>query len=184
MKKLTALTVALMMSAGVAMAASHVEHPHGEHGGKPHSGKMHGKHHKGKKDGLPFGFAELNLTDAQKTQIKAIMEADRAQKPAKDENKMAQFKQKMEAKREQERALMNSKTFDETAARRMIAERQQERMAQQNQHAERELQMLKKRHAVFQILTPEQQKQLQENQQKKMAEMEKRHAEFQKNKNN
>lgn len=183
MKKLTALTVTLMMSAGVAMAASHIEHPNmGEHGGKPHHGKMHGKH--GKKDGLPFGFSELNLTDAQKTQIKAIMESDRAQKPAKDENKMAQFKQKMEAKREQERALMSSKTFDEAAARRMIAERQQERIEQQNQHAERELQMLKKRHAVYQVLTPAQQKQLQENQQKKMAEMEKRHAEFQKLKNN
>lgn len=183
MKKLTALTVALMMSAGVAMAASHVEHPHGEHGGKPHHGKMHGKHHKGKKDGLPFGFAELNLTDAQKTQIKAIMEADRAQKPAKDE-KMAEFKRKMDAQRQQERTLMSNKNFDEAAARKMIAERDQAREQQRQERNERELQMLKKRHAVFQILTPEQQKQLQENQQKKMAEMEKRHAEFQKNKNN
>ncbi|QMT31730.1 Spy/CpxP family protein refolding chaperone [Alysiella filiformis] len=172
MKKLTALTVALMMSAGVAMAASHIEPAPMERGGKHHHGKMHGK-----KDGLPFGFAELNLSDEQKAKIKAIMEADRPQSPRNDEQKIAQWQKRMENQREQERNLMSHKHFDENAARKMIAQRQQEREQQRQQNGERELQMLKKRHAVFQVLTPEQQQQYQANQEKKMAEMAKRHAE-------
>lgn len=174
MKKLTALTIALMMSAGVAVAANHAEQHHPMGGG--HGGKMHGQFKKQfKKDGLPFGFAELNLSDAQKAEIKRIMEADRSNESQKNDNKMAEFKQKMDAQRKQERALMSGKNFDEAAARQMIAERQQERMTQQNQRAERELKMLKKRHAIFQVLTAEQQKQYQANQEKKMAEMQKRH---------
>lgn len=190
MKKLTAFTVALMMTAGVAVAAEQMQPPRGEP--MQHENGRHGKGMKGMKgdrNGLPFGMEELNLTDAQKTKIKAIMEADRAERTQnRDSNKMAQMKQKMETYQNQERALMGSKNFDENAARRMIAERAQqraqERAEMEKNHADRELQMLKKRHAVFQVLTPAQQKQYQENQQKKMAEMQKRHENrFQMNNN-
>lgn len=180
MKKLTAFTAALMMSASVAVAADQMHPQRGEP--MPNS-----RHEKGMKQNnkahLPLGMAELNLTEAQKNQIKAIMEADRTQREQKHNGdkmaKMQQKIQKMQTYRNQERALMNNKNFDETAARRMIAERNQqfaqERAEMEKNRAERELQMLKKRHAVFQVLTPEQQKQYQENQQKKMDEMQKRH---------
>ncbi len=188
MKKLTAFTVALMMTAGVAVAADQVQTPRGEP--MQQENGRHGKGKRGDRNGLPFGMEELNLTDAQKTKIKAIMEADRPQRNQNiDSNKLAQMKQKMETYQNQERALMNNANFDENAARRMIAERaqqfSQDRAEMEKNRADRELQMLKKRHAVFQVLTPAQQKQYQENQQKKMAEMQKRHENrFQINNNN
>lgn len=163
MKKLTIATLVLMTTAGVAVAANSTDNQttpkHGEH--------KHGKimrHHGGKHSDLPRGFEKLNLSDAQKAKIKAIVEAD---KPARAEKKdFTDFKQKMQARRAAEQKLMNSPTFDEAAARQMIVERQQERLNMERKHAERELQMLKKRHAIFQVLTAEQQKQFQEEQQK------------------
>ncbi len=80
----------------------------------------------------------------------------------------------MEARRAAEQKLMSNKTFDEAAARQMIVERQQERLQMEREHAERELQMLKKRHAIYQVLTPAQQKQLQELQQRRMENFENR----------
>ena len=62
---------------------------------------------------------------------------------------------------------MANKTFDEAAARRLIAEREQARAQFQQRHADFEMQQLKKRHAVFQALTPAQQKQWLESQSKR-----------------
>ena len=81
----------------------------------------------------------------------------------------ASFKQKIQARQAAEQKLMSNKNFDEAAARQMILERQQERMNMERNHAEHELQMLKKRHAIFQVLTPTQQKQLQDEQQSRMG---------------
>lgn len=169
MKKLTLATVALMMTAGAAFAANDFN------GEPPMDGGKGGKHMRdgGKRSELPRGFEELNLTDAQKAKIKAIVEADRPAQPAAKKDH-ATFQQKMQARQTAERQLMSSKTFDENAARRMIAERQQERNSMEREHAERELQMLKKRHAIFQVLTPEQQKQFQAQQQKRMENMKQR----------
>lgn len=168
MKKLTIATLALMTTAGVAFAANgndNAPRMDGEHRG----GKMMREH---KKSDLPRGFEQLNLTDAQKAKIKAIVEADQpAPKANRDD---ASFKQKMEARRAAEQKLMSNKTFDEAAARQMIVERQQERLQMEREHAERELQMLKKRHAIYQVLTPAQQKQLQELQQRRMKNFENR----------
>lgn len=165
MKKLTIATLVLMTTAGVAVAANSTDNQttpkHGEH--------KHGKimrHHGGKHSDLPRGFEKLNLSDEQKAKIKAIVEANKPEAKAKKDP--ANFKQKMEARRQAEQKLMSGKQFDEAAARQMIVERQQERMGMEREFAERELQMLKKRHAIFQVLTPAQQKQFQEEQQKQL----------------
>lgn len=177
MKKLTALTVFLMMSAGAAVAADQMQTV--EHGKPmPHEHKHYGKaKHHSKKNGVPFGMAELNLTEEQKSKIKSIVDADRAQQNQnRHSNQIAKLKQNMQAYRTQEQTLFANKNFDEAKARKMIAQRVQQRAELEKKYAERELQKLKKRHALFQVLTPQQQKQYQENQQKKIDEMKKRHA--------
>lgn len=175
MKKLVLSSIALMMSAGVAFATT------GEmgHASQHREGKSKMHHHfKGKKSDLPRGFENLNLTDAQKAKIKAIVEADRETKPTPRTKPNADIQAKMKNHQEQMQQIMNSKTFNETAARQMIAERQaqhqQNRIQMEREHAERELKMLKKRHAIYQVLTPAQQKQLQEQQQKRMSDMHKK----------
>uniref|UniRef100_UPI00359FF854 Spy/CpxP family protein refolding chaperone n=1 Tax=Neisseria dentiae TaxID=194197 RepID=UPI00359FF854 len=98
------------------------------------------------------------LTEEQKTKIRAIMEEgrdNRAQQP--DDNRREAFRQQMENYRAAEQNLMKNPAFDEAAARNLIAQREQGMEEQRRQRAEFELQQLKKRHAVFQVLTPEQQ---------------------------
>ncbi|MCG7658088.1 Spy/CpxP family protein refolding chaperone [Wielerella bovis] len=171
-----ASAVALLTTAGIAVAAGNnasaqnknMPHPH------PHA-KMHSAHgHQMKRDGLPRGFEQLGLSDVQKAQIKTIMEQNRPQKVDNQDTRRADFQQKMAQRRVQEQQLMSNKTFNEQAARNMIAERQQERAAMEKNHAERELQMLKQRHAVFQVLTPAQQQKFVENQKQQQERMEQR----------
>lgn len=157
MKKITMATLILLTTAGVAVAAN------GDNLPMPHKHEKHAKMHERKSD-LPRGFEKLNLTDAQKAKIKSIVESNKPTLKAKKDD--ASFRQKMEARRNAEQKLMSGKQFDEAAARQMIVERQQERLGMEREFAERELQMLKKRHAIFQVLTAEQQKQFQEEQQK------------------
>lgn len=132
MKKSTLLVLALFSSLAVAA-------PHGK-----------GFH----RAELPRGFEYLDLSEAQKAKIKEIVESQPA--PAR-EHKRTDKQQKFAQLMAQERALMDNKQFDEQAARKMIEERRAERLADERAHAERELHMLKKRHAIFQVLTPEQQ---------------------------
>lgn len=167
MKKLSLVIISLLTTAGMAFAATDVNtHPTSDHHGKPPFGEMR-EHGKREKSDLPRGFEKLNLTEMQKSKIKAIVEADKpAQHPQMDE---ASFKQKIQARQAAEQKLMSNKNFDEAVARQMILERQQERMNMERNRAEHELQMLKKRHAIFQVLTPTQQKQLQDEQQSRMG---------------
>ncbi len=148
MKKMIALA-ALSAIAATSYAATKDTPP--QDNGQPKG--MFGQH-KGhgmmSPDGLPRGFERLNLSDAQKKKIKAIMDANRpAQADA--QARQAEFEQRRAA----EQALISSKTFDETKARQMITEQQQ-------QHADMMLKNMKMRHDVFQVLTPEQQKQWQD----------------------
>ena len=176
MKKRTLMTsaIALFTTAGIAVAAGNnvppremPPHTHGRH-------HMHGGEHQGKHSGLPHGFEQLNLTDAQKAKIKTIMEQGRPAQADNQNTRHEDFHQRMQARQAQEQKLMSNQTFDEQAARNMIAERQAERATMEKEHAERELQMLKQRHAVFQVLTPEQQQKLWDNQ-KQMQERANRH---------
>ena len=101
-----------------------------------------------KRDGLPRGFNELDLSEEQKSKIRSIMAQYRPQQPENHAARRAEFQQKM-------------------------AERQQERAELERQHAEHELQMLKARHAAFQVLTPAQQQKfiaLQKQQHQRFAE--------------
>lgn len=100
------------------------------------------------------GFEKLNLSDAQKTEILRIMEANRPNNGARPEENMRPDRQ---AERTAEQALLQNKTFDEAAARELIARQEEASAAHRQQHADAQLQRLKTQHAVFQVLTPEQQ---------------------------
>lgn len=96
------------------------------------------------------------------------MAQHRPRQPENTPARHAEFQQKMAQRQSQEQQLLNSKNFDEQAARKLIAERQQERA-----ELERELQMLQARHAAFQVLTPAQQQKfiaLQKQQHQRFAE--------------
>ena len=128
---------------------------------------------KGFSDGLPRGFNELDLSEEQKSKIRSIMAQYRPQQPENHAARRAEFQQKMAQRQAQEQQLIGGKNFDEQAARKLIAERQQERAELERQHAEHELQMLKARHATFQVLTPAQQQKfiaLQKQQHQRFAE--------------
>lgn len=171
-----ASAVALLTTAGIAFAADQVNQPQqGDMPPPPTHNKKNSKHPEHNKDGLPRGFNKLNLTAAQKTKIKAIMEEGRPAKPTSQEEHRDDFRQKMAQRQAQEQQLLTNKTFDEQAAYQMIAERQQERAEMERNFADREVQMLKKRHAVFQVLTPTQQKQFLENQKQQRERFEKNH---------
>lgn len=150
-KIFSAFTLTALIGAGMATAAD-VNRPMPPHG-HPHAKHRHAA------DGLPHGFAELKLTENQKQQIKQIIAAQQRPEQIKQPEKRADFEQKIQQQRQREQQLFNAKTFDEQAARAIITERRQAREKAEEAMAERELNMLKTRHAVFQVLTPEQQKQ-------------------------
>ena len=92
---LLASTAALLLSAGVAVAADEAAKqqpandmpppPHGDRQKPHHSDKMRNKF---KRDGLPRGFDELGLSEEQKSKIRAIMAQYRPQQP---ENHLAKI---------------------------------------------------------------------------------------------
>ena len=106
-----------------------------------------------KRGELPRDLQALNLSATQKTRIQAILQEGR---PAQTELSEAQRNQ-MRAQAQAHRAAEQS----------LIAEREQARAQFQQRHADFEMQQLKKRHAIFQVLTPAQQKQWQESQNKR-----------------
>ena len=185
---LLASTAALLLSAGVAVAAGEAVKQQSANDMPPpvrDGYKKSPRHHQDKmdyqfkRDGLLRGFNELDLSEEQKSKIRAIMAQYRPQQPENHAARRAEFQQKMAQRQSQEQQLINSKNFDEQAARKLIAERQQERAELERQHAEHELQMLKARHATFQVLTLAQQQKyiaMQKQQQQRFAErMARRH---------
>ena len=131
---LLASAAALLLSAGIATAEPATNAPAAP------QGKAVREH---RPDQLPPQLEQLNLTAAQKTKIQAIMQQNR---PA----PRGDMKQNFEQHRQQEQQLISSKTFNEQAARQLIAQEQQQR-------TEFELNRLRERHAIFQVLTPAQQ---------------------------
>lgn len=165
-RTLSAITLSALMSAGIAVAADTAQ-PIGQD--MPPAGQA-ANGQKRTEGRLLHGFAQLNLTDAQKSRIRAILAADRPTQQPNHEARRADFAQKAAERRQREQALMSAKTFDEQAARALIAERQQERAEMANEFAAKELNMLKKRHAIFQVLTPAQQQQWLQQQSRRQAE--------------
>jgi len=112
---------------------------------KHHGGKHHGDHKQKK-----MNFKNLDLSDAQKQQMKTIMTS------YKEASKTLKEAHKAEMK-----ALMQSATFDEAKAKQLISQREAQR-------ADQKLDMLKMKHEMYQVLTDEQKAQYDERQMKKM----------------
>jgi Spy/CpxP family protein refolding chaperone len=124
--KLWVGAMALLLPASVAFSQD----------GPPPSGHMfHGEHE------LHFLSQHLNLSDAQKTQIKQLLTNE---KPA-----FRSIMQQGEAARQQMTALVQSGNFDETKAQ-VIAASEAQTMTQMT------VQKAKTQAAIFEILTPEQ----------------------------
>ncbi len=128
----------LAISSVSAMAKSH----HGDEGAAM-SGMM-----------LHRMLKNLDLTEAQQSQIKALTEKFRATQPERDARM---------AEREQLQALVNAQTFDSNAARSLLEKQQAARI-------EHQLTALQYMHDVRAVLTPEQKAKMDE----KMAKMQQR----------
>lgn len=124
----TAMAMALPMG---AHAASHDAADK-----KPHSEMRH--HHR---HGDMAMLKKLDLTDAQQAQVKQIMQKQKANmKDAMGERR---------AQREEIRLLVEQDTFDSAKAERLISQ-------QQDKERAAKLEMLKTRHEIYKVLTPEQ----------------------------
>ena len=157
MKKITAIAAAALLGiAGAAVAADSAANMQ-----QPKQSREF------KRGELPRDLQALNLSAAQKTRIQAILQEGRPAQTELSEAHRNPMRTQAQAHRAAEQSLMANKTFDEAAARRLIAEREQARAQFQQRHADFEMKKLKKRHAVFQVLTPAQQKQWLESQSKR-----------------
>ncbi|WP_445777136.1 Spy/CpxP family protein refolding chaperone [Shewanella sp.] len=103
----------------------------------------------GPQDGMQRMLRKLDLTDAQKEQVNAIVEkykADRPERPTKEQRA---------AHRTEMLALVTSASFDEAKATEMAEAQHQKKLQGILSH-------LKMQNEIYQLLTPEQQVQFQE----------------------
>ncbi|MCW8333919.1 CpxP family protein [Vibrio sp. SCSIO 43135] len=136
-KKLVLAAVVLPLTLGTASAFAF-------------GGKDHGKGMGGKCGGFDRGvMRQLDLTDAQKEQLKEMREAGKAEMKAKFEQGGEERQAAMKAHHEKVQALVLADTFDQAAANDLAKE-----MAEKQ--AERRVKMLEKQHQMLSILTPEQ----------------------------
>ena len=140
--------------AGSAQTTTPVPQTDGQQQGKQWGGHRKGgegfRGMRGGRDG-GFMFRDLNLTDAQKAQIKTIMDAN---KPT--EAEMQQMKSLMEARK-------NGGTLTDDQKAQFKAFRQQRQVKQQAVHQQ-----------ILAILTPEQKQQLEQKQQERRQRMQER----------
>ncbi|MTD39829.1 ATP-independent periplasmic protein-refolding chaperone [Erwinia sp. CPCC 100877] len=153
MRKLTAIVIASSLALGAANLA---------HAGetsttsvKEDAVKMH--HHKGQHGPHHMMmFKDLNLTDAQKQQVRDIMKAERQKMPRPN--------------LDERRAMHNlvaSDTFDKAKAEQLIDNGEK-------QHRERMLSMMETQNKIYNVLTPEQKKQYNANFEKHLAKQQER----------
>jgi protein CpxP len=137
------LSVAGAKAAGFSCATSAFQGPLGPGG---HGGPR-GQFGPGGPGGFGRIFRELNLTDAQKEQVKTLHEKARTDSEA--------LREQLPPLREQMRAVVEAATFDENAAKAIIAK---------ETAIQSELQLLRVRteSAVFNVLTAEQKAKLAE----------------------
>ena len=153
MRKLTAMIVAstlALSSASFAFAAETTAAPAADATTAPHGKMMHpkGPHHMNP-------FAGLNLTEQQKTQMKEIMK-DSGARPD---------RAAMKAQMDQMHSLVASDSFDESKVKSQIdtiTKAQSDRM----------LDRARAENKMYNLLTPEQKKQFNENYQKRAEKME------------
>lgn len=152
MRKLTALFVASTLALGAAGTAFAADTATTTAGSADSNMMMH--HHKGKPGPRHemMMFKDLNLTDAQKTQIRDIMKSQR---------------EKMKRPPVEERRAMHdiiaSDSFDKAKA-----EAQIDKMAAQ--HKAQMLAHMETQNKIYNILTPEQKKQFNANFEKRLTE--------------
>lgn len=147
MKKITALFVASTLALGAANLAHAADTTAAPTDSKPmmHHKGMHGGQHE-------MMFKGLNLTDAQKQQIRDIMKSQRQnmKRPSLDERRAMH-------------ALIASDTFDKAKA-----EAQIDKM--EAQHKDMALSRIETQNKIYNILTPEQKKQFDANFEKRLTE--------------
>ncbi|QYJ75185.1 MULTISPECIES: Spy/CpxP family protein refolding chaperone [Shewanella] len=151
---LIALVAGSALLGGVAMANPHHE---GGHEGRPMM------------DNMRHMFRGLDLTDEQKTQFRELMKAHKDERKAQREGKDDAART---AHHEKMKALMSAATFDEAAAKALIAERQAKGEA-------RALEAMKLQHQMYQLLTPEQKAKFQARFDERKADREERRKERQ-----
>ncbi len=94
-------------------------------------------------------FKDLNLTDAQKTQLKEMREKGREAMKGEMEKNFAAHREEMKAFQAQEQKLVLADNFDQAAANALAKQ-----MAEKQ--AERRVEMMSKRHDMLSVLTAEQ----------------------------
>ncbi|HDN4592855.1 TPA: ATP-independent periplasmic protein-refolding chaperone Spy [Salmonella enterica] len=148
MRKLTALFVASTLAMGAANLAHSAETTTAAPAdAKPmmqHKGKF-GPHH-------DMMFKNLNLTDAQKQQIRDIMKAQREQ-----------MKRPLLEERRAMHDIIASDTFDKAKAEAQITKMEAQRKANMLAHMETQ-------NKIYNVLTPEQKKQYNANFEKRLTE--------------
>ncbi|HGA4972893.1 TPA: ATP-independent periplasmic protein-refolding chaperone Spy [Salmonella enterica subsp. enterica serovar Charity] len=148
MRKLTALFVASTLAMGAANLAHAAETSTAAPAdAKPmmqHKGKF-GPHH-------DMMFKNLNLTDAQKQQIRDIMKAQREQ-----------MKRPLLEERRAMHDIIASDTFDKAKAEAQITKMEAQRKANMLAHMETQ-------NKIYNVLTPEQKKQYNANFEKRLTE--------------
>ncbi len=149
MRKLTALFVASTLALGATSAAFAADTATTT--AAPAESKM--MHHKGK-PGMHHDmmFKDLNLTDAQKTQIRDIMKSQRDQ-----------MKRPSVEERRAMHDIIASDSFDKAKAQAQV-----DKMAAQNKA--RMLAHMETQNKIYNILTPEQKKQFDANFEKRLTE--------------
>lgn len=124
-----------------------------------HHGKSH--HMKGERSGhhgdIRKMFRGLDLTDTQKSEIKALV---KEQRKAMKEERVS--KEKRSAHRSEFFALISADNFDEAKAQELIEKKQQKRQ-------EKGVAMLKIQNEVYQLLTPEQKVKFKEKFEKRLS---------------
>ena len=155
MRKLTALALASTLAFGSVSLAFAADTTTAAAAPAEH-GKM--LQHKGPRHADPF--AGLNLTEQQRTQMRDLMKQEHAAHP-RGEGK---------AHMEQLHTLVASDSFDEAKAKAEID-------ALTKARADQMLSRMRTENKMYNLLTPEQKKQFNENHQKRVEKMAERHAE-------
>ncbi|UXI01469.1 CpxP family protein [Photobacterium sp. TY1-4] len=151
-KKMMAMAIALPLVLGSASVLAY--------GG--HHGKGEGRGGCGMEDGRKL-MQELDLSDAQQQQLKAMRQSKREAMKA----GFAGKREQMQAHHQQMQALMLADTFDEAAARTLA-------QTMVEQQVERRVAMMKSRHEMFSMLTDEQKTRFQQLMSERQAQCEQR----------
>lgn len=161
-KKTLLMAIALPLALGSASVLAFG----GDHNGGGHHGGYHGgKGGCGMQDGRK-AFRELDLTDTQKQQMKEMRQANREAMKGNFAEKHAD----MQANHQKMQSLLLAADFDESAVRELAQQMSE-------QQVERRVAMMKQRHEMLNILTPEQKTKLQQLQADRAEQCEARWAE-------